>query len=54
MSQRLPRPMGLLAAKEMMLSGGVIGGEETVAMDLANRCVAAGELLQGACLGAEK
>jgi enoyl-CoA hydratase/carnithine racemase len=45
MSQRLPRRVGLLAAKEMMFSGRVIGGEEAVAMGLANRCVAEGELL---------
>ena len=32
MSQRLPRRVGLLAAKEMMFSGRVIGGEEAVAM----------------------
>ncbi|GIS18941.1 MAG: hypothetical protein CM15mP120_08570 [Pseudomonadota bacterium] len=31
MSQRLPRRVGLLAAKEMMFSGRVIGGEEAVA-----------------------
>ena len=40
MSQRLPRRVGLLAAKEMMFSGRVIGGEEAVAMGLANKCVA--------------
>ena len=48
MSQRLPRRVGLLAAKEMMFSGRVIGGEEAVAMGLANRCVAEGELLEEA------
>ena len=32
----------------MMFSGRVIGGEEAVAMGLANRCVAEEELLQEA------
>jgi enoyl-CoA hydratase/carnithine racemase len=39
MSQRLPRRVGLLAAKEMMFSGRVVGAEEAVAMGLANKCV---------------
>jgi enoyl-CoA hydratase/carnithine racemase len=39
MSQRLPRRIGLLPAKEMMFSGRVVGGEEAVTMGLANRCV---------------
>ncbi|MEM7097448.1 MAG: enoyl-CoA hydratase/isomerase family protein [Pseudomonadota bacterium] len=39
MSQRLPRRVGLLAAKEMMFSGRVIGGPEAVDMGLANKCV---------------
>ena len=46
MSQRLPRRVGLLAAKEMMFSGRVIGGEEAVAMGLANKCVAENALLE--------
>ena len=40
MSQRLPRRIGLLAAKEMMLSGRVVNGSEAVMIGLANRCVA--------------
>ena len=40
MSQRLPRRIGLLAAKEMMFSGRVVNGNEAVSMGLANRCVA--------------
>ncbi len=40
MSQRLPRRVGLLAAREMMFSGRVVGGAEAAAMGLANRCVA--------------
>ena len=45
MSQRLPRRVGLLAAKEMMFSGRVIGGKEAVIMGLANKCVAEDSLL---------
>ena len=48
MSQRLPRRVGLLAAKEMMFSGRVIGGEEAVAMGLANKCVAQDALMDEA------
>ncbi len=40
MSQRLPRRIGLLAAKEMMFSGRVVNGSEAVMIGLANRCVA--------------
>ncbi len=39
MSQRLPRRVGLLAAKEMMYSGRVVSGAEAVQLGLANRCV---------------
>ena len=46
MSQRLPRRVGLLAAKEMMFSGRVVGGEEAVQMGLANKCVDAEDLEQ--------
>jgi len=45
MSQRLPRRIGLSAAKEMMFSGRVVGGAEATAMGLASRCVADAELL---------
>lgn len=48
MSQRLPRRVGLLAAKEMMFSGRVVSGEEAVAMGLANRCVDDDALLDAA------
>ena len=48
MTQRLPRRVGLLNAKEMMFSGRVIGGAEAVALGLANRCVPAGELMDAA------
>jgi len=44
MSQRLPRRIGLLAAKEMMFSGRVVSGAEAVTLGLANRCVADAEL----------
>ena len=46
MSQRLPRRIGLLAAKEMMFSGRVVNGSEAVKMGLANRCVADEVLLE--------
>ena len=46
MSQRLPRRIGLLAAKEMMFSGRVVDGDEAVAIGLANRCVADENLLE--------
>jgi enoyl-CoA hydratase/carnithine racemase len=39
MSQRLPRRIGVLAAKEMMFSGRVVSGAEAVSLGLANRCV---------------
>jgi len=39
MSQRLPRRIGLLAAKEMMFSGRVVSGAEAVTLGHANRCV---------------
>lgn len=53
MSQRLPRRIGLVAAKEMMFSGRVIGGEEAVSMGIANRCVADAQLEQAAIEMAE-
>ena len=46
LSQRLPRRIGLLAAKEMMFSGRVVDGDEAVAIGLANRCVADENLLE--------
>lgn len=39
MSQRLPRRIGLIRAKELMFTGRVVGGAESVAIGLANRCV---------------
>ncbi|MDP6375985.1 MAG: enoyl-CoA hydratase/isomerase family protein [Pseudomonadales bacterium] len=45
MSQRLPRRVGLLTAKELMYSGRVIAGEEAARIGLANRCVADDRLL---------
>lgn len=45
MSQRLPRRIGLLAAKDMMFSGRVVSGAEAVQIGLANRCVAEAALL---------
>ena len=46
MSQRLPRRIGLLAAKEMMFSGRVVDADEAVTIGLANRCVADENLLE--------
>ncbi len=40
MSQRLPRRIGLLAAKEMMFSGRIVSGSEAVELGLANKVVA--------------
>ncbi|MFU8817221.1 MAG: enoyl-CoA hydratase/isomerase family protein [Pseudomonadales bacterium] len=48
MSQRLPRRVGLLAAKELMFSGRVVSGEEAVGLGLANRCVADEQLMDAA------
>lgn len=45
MSQRLPRRVGLVAAKEMMFSGRVVSGPEAVTLGLANRCVPEAELM---------
>lgn len=45
MSQRLPRRVGLLAAKEMMYSGRVVSGEEAARIGLANKCVPDEELM---------
>ena len=44
MSQRLPRRVGPLRAKEMMLTGRVISGAESVSIGLSNACVADAEL----------
>ncbi len=48
MSQRLPRRIGLLAAKEMMFSGRIVTGAEAARMGLAIRCVADAELMSSA------
>lgn len=48
MSQRLPRRIGLLAAREMMFSGRVVDGAEAAAMGLANRCVPESEVMSTA------
>lgn len=39
MSQRLPRRIGLVKAKEMMFSGRIVGGAEAVDLGIANKCV---------------
>ncbi len=44
MSQRLPRRVGVLRAKEMMFSGRVVSGAEAVEIGLANQVVADDEL----------
>ena len=48
MSQRLPRRIGLIRAKEMMFSGRVVGGAEAVEMGIANQCVADEDLKDAA------
>lgn len=44
MSQRLPRRIGPLVAREMMYTGRVVEGAEAARIGLANRCVADDEL----------
>lgn len=48
MSQRLPRRIGVSAAKEMMFSGRVVAGEEAVRLGLACRCVTRDALMGAA------
>ncbi|MCZ6711548.1 MAG: enoyl-CoA hydratase/isomerase family protein [Gammaproteobacteria bacterium] len=45
MSQRLPRRVGLLTAKEMMYSGRVVSGAEAAEIGLANKCVPDAQLM---------
>jgi enoyl-CoA hydratase/carnithine racemase len=45
MSQRLPRRVGLLTARELMFSGRVVSGAEAEKIGLANRCVPVDELM---------
>ena len=45
MSQRLPRRIGTLRAKEMMYTGRVVSGVESVVLGLANECVADDQLI---------
>jgi enoyl-CoA hydratase/carnithine racemase len=44
MTQRLPRRIGPLRAKELMLSGRIVDGREAAAIGIANRCVPDAEL----------
>ena len=48
MSQRLPRRIGVVKAKELMFSGRTIDGHEAVALGIANQCVADDRLLEAA------
>ena len=48
MSQRLPRRVGLLTAKELMYSGRVVSGTEAAEIGLANRCVPDEQLMDAA------
>jgi len=48
MSQRLPRRIGILNAKEMMFTGRVVGGAEAFEIGLVNKCVADSKLSEEA------
>ena len=48
MSQRLPRRLGLLKAREMMFSGRIVSGAEAAELGLANRCVPDDQLMDAA------
>lgn len=48
MSQRLPRRIGLVKAKEMMFSGRTVSGSEAVTLGIANQCVPDETLRQAA------
>jgi enoyl-CoA hydratase len=53
MSQRLPRRIGVVKAKEMMFSGRTVSGQEAVELGIANQCVADDDLLSAAIEMAE-
>jgi len=53
MSQRLPRRIGVVKAKEIMFSGRTISGQEAVELGIANQCVADDDLLSAAIEMAE-
>ena len=48
MSQRLPRRIGLIRAKEMMFSGRAVSGREAEGIGLANKCVPDEQLMEAA------
>ena len=48
MSQRLPRRVGPVRAKELMFSGRVVRGEEAVTLGLANQCVPEQDMMSAA------
>jgi enoyl-CoA hydratase/carnithine racemase len=48
MSQRLPRRIGLIKAKELMFSGRIVSGSEAAELGLANRCVPDDQLMNAA------
>ena len=53
MSQRLPRRIGVVKAKELMFSGRTISGQEAVTLGIANLCVPDDDLLSAAIEMAE-
>lgn len=53
MSQRLPRRIGVVKAKELMFSGRTISGQEAVTLGIANLCVPDDNLLSAAIEMAE-
>ena len=48
MSQRLPRRIGVLNAKEMMFTGRVVSGAEAFEIGLVNKCVSDSDLSEAA------
>jgi enoyl-CoA hydratase/carnithine racemase len=48
MSQRLPRRIGLLKARELMFSGRIVSGAEAAELGLANGCVPDDQLMDAA------
>lgn len=50
----LPEVAGLAVARDLLLTGRVVGGEEAVGLGLASRCLPGGELLDAALGAADR